>query len=607
MQSTSDIVQNAQKEGIVIPAFNIPYLPMVEPVIRAVVDQDSFALIATARLEWTKFESQGPAAVMQEFSKWSKPGYASMHLDHIPVIDEDNLKVDYLPIIQEAISLGYQSVMVDGSRLDLEGNIRATREVVKLAHQAGISCEAELGAVLGHEAGPLPPYEELFQSGRGFTDIKEAGRFVQETGCDWLSVAIGSIHGAVSGVLKDKKKVEARINLEHLENLEKARLHRCVLNASGMRLSGLAGLYCYFMGLSHAWMADNAIAGWLIPSEFMDVNYGETIKQYLLRGVTLLRIHRFDPNDVQFADALVSSAVVWFRNASPPREHSVTFSFGGSLLNPRISRSVPAEALLREPKWTRFPDADMRTGQVVPTVSEFFQIKRGIATGCNDFFILEANEVAALGLPREAFHPILPSPRYLPEDEIDAEDDGNPIIERRLLLLDTRIPEDEMKNRFPTLWRYLETGKANGIHERYLCRHRSPWYAQDKRAPAPIICTYMGRGDGRNGSPFRFIRNRSCATVANVYLAMYPTRFLEGSLKRDPALIDRIWKVLNAITPEQLIGEGRVYGGGLHKLEPKELANVSALAIAGLLPEFRQRPPVKQLALFGDELGVFPR
>ena len=222
MRNTSDIIRNAQKEGIVIPAFNIPYLPMVEPVIRAVVDQDSFALIATARLEWTKFESRGPAAVMEEFSKWNKPGYVRIHLDHIPVIDEDNLKVDYLPIIQEAIRLGYQSVMVDGSRLDLEENIRATREVAKLAHQAGALCEAELGAVLGHEAGPLPPYEELFSSGLGFTDIKEAGRFVEETGCDWLSVAIGSIHGAVSGALRDKKKVEARLNLEHLEKLGRA-------------------------------------------------------------------------------------------------------------------------------------------------------------------------------------------------------------------------------------------------------------------------------------------------------------------------------------------------------------------------------------------------
>jgi len=222
MQGMADIVNNAQKAGLMIPAFNVPYLPMVEPVIRAVVDQDCFALIEVARLEWIKFEAQSPAAVMEEFVKWNEPDYVRIHLDHVPVIDEDNQRVDFLAIIWEAIELGYHSVMVDGSRLDLEENIRATRQVVEMAHQAGIPCEAELGAVLGHEAGPLPPYEELFESGLGFTDIQEAERFVQETGCDWLSVAIGNIHGAVSGVLKDRKKVEARLNLDHLDRLREA-------------------------------------------------------------------------------------------------------------------------------------------------------------------------------------------------------------------------------------------------------------------------------------------------------------------------------------------------------------------------------------------------
>jgi fructose/tagatose bisphosphate aldolase len=94
--------------------------------------------------------------------------------------------------------------------------------VVELAHQAGIPCEAELGAVLGHEAGPLLPYEELFESGKGFTDVEQAEHFVQETGCDWLSVAIGNVHGAISGVLKDQKKVEAKLNLEQLQKLHQA-------------------------------------------------------------------------------------------------------------------------------------------------------------------------------------------------------------------------------------------------------------------------------------------------------------------------------------------------------------------------------------------------
>ncbi|MBE3066318.1 MAG: class II fructose-bisphosphate aldolase [Chloroflexi bacterium] len=216
------IVQDALKAGVAIPAFNVPYLPMIEPVIRAVVDQNSFALIETARLEWLKFEAGGPEAVAKEFFRWQVPNHIRLHLDHVPVIDEDGQQVDYLAIIKKAIGLGYDAVMVDGSRLSLDENIAATRQVAELAHKAGIPCEAELGAVLGHEAGPLPPYDELFASRKGFTEVAEARRFVDESGCDWLSVAIGNIHGAISEGYKGQKKIAARLDLEHLGNLSRA-------------------------------------------------------------------------------------------------------------------------------------------------------------------------------------------------------------------------------------------------------------------------------------------------------------------------------------------------------------------------------------------------
>jgi fructose-bisphosphate aldolase class II len=112
--NSTDLINNANKAGLVVPAFNIPYLPMMEPVIQALVDEDAFGLIETARLEWYKFEAQSPAAIAEEFAKWGKPEFVRLHLDHVPVIDEDGEKVNYLPIIKEAIDLGYQSVMIDG-------------------------------------------------------------------------------------------------------------------------------------------------------------------------------------------------------------------------------------------------------------------------------------------------------------------------------------------------------------------------------------------------------------------------------------------------------------------------------------------------------------
>jgi len=240
MKGTAEIVRNARAAGIVVPAFNIPYLPMLQPVVRAVRDEDSFALVQVARLEWEKFSSRSLEAVAEEFRRHADPEHVRLHLDHVPVIDEDHAAVDYLPILRRAVAAGYQSVMVDGSRLSLEENIRATRAAAELAHQAGIPCEAELGAVLGHEEGPLPPYEELFASGRGFTDPVEAARFVRESGCDWLSVAIGNIHGAVSKAARDQKKVEARLSLDHLSKLAAATGIPLVLHGgSGIRAEDL--------------------------------------------------------------------------------------------------------------------------------------------------------------------------------------------------------------------------------------------------------------------------------------------------------------------------------------------------------------------------------
>lgn len=235
-------ISNAHRAKLVVPSFNIPYLPMVEPVVQAIVEKDAFALIAVARLEWIKFQGRSLKAVKEEFDKWYNPKHVRLHLDHIPVIDEDNLKVDYVSVITEAIDLGYDSVMVDGSRLDLDGNIEATRTIVEMAHAAGIGCEAELGAVLGHEERPLPPYEELFSSGKAFTKVDEAQHFVKETGCDWLSVSVGNIHGAVSKSNRDDKKIQARLNLDLIKDLSEATTIPLVLHGgSGIQRQFVLG------------------------------------------------------------------------------------------------------------------------------------------------------------------------------------------------------------------------------------------------------------------------------------------------------------------------------------------------------------------------------
>ena len=95
------------------------------------------------------------------------------HLDHGLTVDE----------CRAAIAAGFTSVMIDGSALPLEENIRLTAEVVALAHAAGVSCEGELG-VVGYAGGKA-------SSG---TDPGEAARFAHDTGVDALAVSVGNVH-----------------------------------------------------------------------------------------------------------------------------------------------------------------------------------------------------------------------------------------------------------------------------------------------------------------------------------------------------------------------------------------------------------------------------
>jgi len=229
-------MKKASMQGILIPAFNAAYPEMVKPICNTLKKLNTFGMVEVARPDVEKFGAKSFKVIFDEYKKYADPDFVSIHQDHVPVIDEDGKVVDYISLLKEALDLGFDSVMVDGSRLSLDENIKVTRKVAKLAHNKNIPVEAELGAVMGHESGPIPPYEELFESGKGFTNPFDAKRFVKETDVDWLSVAIGNIHGSISGTARDKKKVQAKLNIEHLKNIKQVTGISLVLHGgSGVR------------------------------------------------------------------------------------------------------------------------------------------------------------------------------------------------------------------------------------------------------------------------------------------------------------------------------------------------------------------------------------
>lgn len=120
----------------------------------------------------------------------------AVHLDHGESFER----------VMQCIHQGFTSVMFDVSHLPYDQNVAATKEVVRVAHAAGITVEGELGRIGGHEAGI-----DVTDSDAHLTDADEAVRFVAETGIDVFAVAIGTVHGFYKG--------EPNIRLELLERI----------------------------------------------------------------------------------------------------------------------------------------------------------------------------------------------------------------------------------------------------------------------------------------------------------------------------------------------------------------------------------------------------
>jgi fructose-bisphosphate aldolase, class II len=108
----------------------------------------------------------------------------AIHLDHGSSFES----------CKSAIAAGFTSVMIDASHDPFEENVRITRQVVEMAHALGITVEAELGRLGGIEEHVNVSAEDAF-----LTDPEEALAFIEQTGIDYLAVAIGTSHGAYKG------------------------------------------------------------------------------------------------------------------------------------------------------------------------------------------------------------------------------------------------------------------------------------------------------------------------------------------------------------------------------------------------------------------------
>ncbi len=180
----AEMLKNAETGGYAVGAFNCNNMEIVQAIVAAAEAENS-PVIMQASQGAIKYAGLNYITAMARLAAQQAHVPVALHLDHGTSFEQ----------AVQCIHAGFSSVMIDGSKLPLDQNIKLTRRVLDVARAVGVSVEAELGKIGGTE-------DDITVSERDalFTDPGEAAAFVRETGVDALAVAIGTAHGQYKGV-----------------------------------------------------------------------------------------------------------------------------------------------------------------------------------------------------------------------------------------------------------------------------------------------------------------------------------------------------------------------------------------------------------------------
>ena len=191
--SAIDLINKAKNENFVLAAFNTNNVEITKAIISGAskLNFPCIAQISPSSADLSSYET-----IYQIFSSLSKSASIPifMHLDHGKNFEH----------VKKAIYAGFNSVMIDGSTLKYEDNIKLTKEVADYCHTLNIAVEAELGTIIGKEEDIINKKDYLC------TDPNIVNEFYIRTGCDTVAVSIGNIHGL---------NKEPEINLDLLKGI----------------------------------------------------------------------------------------------------------------------------------------------------------------------------------------------------------------------------------------------------------------------------------------------------------------------------------------------------------------------------------------------------
>lgn len=186
--NTREMFADAIARRYAVPAFNFYNMETLSAILAAATETHSPVILAVSESAM-KYMGDDLLMGMIWGKKFRPENGIALHLDHGGSFEA----------CAHAIELGFSSVMIDGSKLPFDENAELARRVAELAHKHDVSVEAELGTLAGIED------ENTHSETSSYTDPADVIKFVEQTGCDSLAIAIGTSHGAYKRKSDDEK------------------------------------------------------------------------------------------------------------------------------------------------------------------------------------------------------------------------------------------------------------------------------------------------------------------------------------------------------------------------------------------------------------------
>jgi adenine-specific DNA-methyltransferase len=341
-------------------------------------------------------------------------------------------------------------------------------------------------------------------------------------------------------------------------------------NRLKIKLNGFTNLYTLFLLKSIYQLNSNGRLAYIIPSEFLNSDYGKLVKSELIKNKVLRHIVVFDFEENVFDDALTTACILLCSNDN--NNQKVKFTTIKKIddleqiksyiseypLNNSDESIINISDLDSEIKWHKYYQQQngIRYKNLVP-FSSVAKVVRGIATGANEYFTFSKSKANQYGISERYLLPCICKAVDV-KNNFFTKDDFNSLVNnhKQAFLLNAVGSQDE------NVLKYIELGKTLGIDKKYLTSCRTPWYSLENRPPSPILVSVFNR------SGLKFIRNEANISNLTTFHCVYP---VQNSLL-DNVNIDVLFAYLLTDVAREIFEDNRrEYGNGLQKFEPNDL------------------------------------